>query len=41
VFVIILSIIPVYLAHRLTRDEGSAAAPRGAAGAVAPEARAL
>jgi putative spermidine/putrescine transport system permease protein len=38
VFVIILSIIPVYFAHRLTREEGSAAG-RGA-GAVAAEATA-
>ena len=30
VFVILLSIIPVYLAHRITRDEGGAAAGRGA-----------
>ena len=30
VFVILLSIIPVYLAHRITRDEGGAAAARGA-----------
>jgi putative spermidine/putrescine transport system permease protein len=39
VFVIILSIIPVYFAHRLTREEGSAAG-RGA-GAVAAEATAV
>ena len=36
VFVIALSIIPVYLAHRLTRDEGGAGAP--AAGQTATEA---
>jgi putative spermidine/putrescine transport system permease protein len=29
VIVVLLSIIPVYLAHRLTRDEGGAAAARG------------
>jgi putative spermidine/putrescine transport system permease protein len=37
VLVILISIIPVYLAHRLTREEGAAAA-RGAGGAVAAEA---
>jgi putative spermidine/putrescine transport system permease protein len=42
VFVILLSIIPVYLAHRLTRDEGGAAAGRGAkADPVAAEATAV
>jgi putative spermidine/putrescine transport system permease protein len=37
VLVILISIIPVYLAHRLTRDEGAAGAPT-AGGAVAAEA---
>jgi putative spermidine/putrescine transport system permease protein len=32
VIVVLLSIIPVYLAHRLTREEGGAAAARGARG---------
>ncbi len=32
VIVILLSVIPVYLAHRLTRDEGPAAPTAGAAG---------
>jgi putative spermidine/putrescine transport system permease protein len=32
VLVVLISIIPVYLAHRLTREEGGAAAGRGAAG---------
>jgi putative spermidine/putrescine transport system permease protein len=32
VIVILISIIPVYLAHRLTREEGGAAAARGARG---------
>jgi putative spermidine/putrescine transport system permease protein len=40
VLVILLSIIPVYLAHRLTRDEEGAAAGRGAA-PVAAEATAV
>jgi putative spermidine/putrescine transport system permease protein len=31
VIVVLISIIPVYLAHRLTREEGGAAAARGAA----------
>jgi putative spermidine/putrescine transport system permease protein len=31
-FVVVLSIIPVYLAHRLTREEGGATAGRGARG---------
>ena len=35
VFVILLSIIPVYLAHRLTRDEGGAAPGGGGAVTVA------
>ncbi len=33
VLVILISIIPVYLAHRLTREEGGAAAGRGVRGA--------
>lgn len=38
VFVILISIIPVYLAHKLTREEGGAAPTRGAApSAVAAE----
>ncbi len=42
VFVILLSIIPVYLAHRITRDEGGAAAARGGkADTVAAEATAM
>ncbi len=42
VFVILLSIIPVYFAHRLTRDEGGAAAGRGAkADSIAAEATAV
>ncbi len=32
VIVVLLSIIPVYLAHRLTREEGGAAAARGGRG---------
>jgi putative spermidine/putrescine transport system permease protein len=39
VIVILISIIPVYLAHRLTRDEGGAAGARGA-GAAEVEAEA-
>jgi putative spermidine/putrescine transport system permease protein len=31
--VVLISIVPVYLAHRLTREEGAAAAPGGGAGA--------
>jgi putative spermidine/putrescine transport system permease protein len=31
VLVVLISIIPVYLAHRLTREEGAAAAPAGGA----------
>ena len=31
VFVILISIIPVYMAHKLTREEGGAAPVRGAA----------
>jgi putative spermidine/putrescine transport system permease protein len=40
VIVVLLSIIPVYLAHRLTRDEGGAAA-RGGARVTAAEASAM
>ena len=32
VLVILISIIPVYLAHRLTRDEGAGGGARGAGG---------
>ncbi|MFP5388146.1 MAG: hypothetical protein ACLGG5_02450, partial [Thermoleophilia bacterium] len=32
VLVILISIIPVYLAHRLTREEGGAAVARGGRG---------
>ncbi len=32
VIVVLISIIPVYLAHRLTREEGGAAAGRGGGG---------
>ncbi|HUC06882.1 MAG TPA: ABC transporter permease [Solirubrobacterales bacterium] len=32
VLVVLISIVPVYLAHRLTRDEGGAAAARGGRG---------
>jgi putative spermidine/putrescine transport system permease protein len=39
VLVILVSILPVYLAHRLTREEGGAAAARG--GAVEAEATAV
>jgi putative spermidine/putrescine transport system permease protein len=35
VMAVLISIIPVYLAHRLTREEGGATAGRGAAGAEA------
>jgi putative spermidine/putrescine transport system permease protein len=41
VLVILISIIPVYLAHRLTREEGGAAGGRGAGGEVAAEAGAV
>ena len=41
VLVILISIIPVYLAHRLTRDEGGAARGRGGASAVAAEGAAV
>ena len=34
VFVILLSIIPVYFAHKLTQDEGGGGAPGGGAGAA-------
>ena len=39
VIVVLISIIPVYLAHRLTREEGGAAAARG--GKVEAEATAV
>ncbi len=39
VIVVLISIVPVYLAHRLTREEGGAAVARG--GAVEPEATAV
>ena len=39
VLVVLISILPVYLAHRLTREEGAAAAARG--GAVEAEATAV
>jgi putative spermidine/putrescine transport system permease protein len=39
VIVVLISIVPVYLAHRLTREEGGPAAARG--GAVEPEATAV
>lgn len=39
VIVVLISIVPVYLAHRLTREEGGAAAARG--GAVDAEATAV
>jgi putative spermidine/putrescine transport system permease protein len=39
VLVVLISIVPVYLAHRLTREEGGAAAARG--GAVEAEATAV
>jgi putative spermidine/putrescine transport system permease protein len=42
VLVILISIIPVYLAHRLTREEGGAAAARaGRGGEVAAEGTAM
>jgi putative spermidine/putrescine transport system permease protein len=40
VLVVLISIVPVYLAHRLTREEGGAAAARGG-GEVAAEATAV
>jgi putative spermidine/putrescine transport system permease protein len=39
VLVVLISIVPVYLAHRLTREEGGAVAPRG--GTVKAEATAV
>src|SRR5215207_9942495 len=36
VIVVLLSIIPVYIAHRLSRDEGGVGGRGGAAGAAAP-----
>jgi putative spermidine/putrescine transport system permease protein len=36
VLVVLISIIPVYLAHRLTRDEGAGAVPAGGAPAAEP-----
>jgi putative spermidine/putrescine transport system permease protein len=41
VLVVLVSIVPVYLAHRLTREEGGAAAARGAGGEVAAETTAV
>ena len=41
VVVVLLSIIPVYLAHRLTRGEEGVAGGRGAGAAVAAEATAI
>jgi putative spermidine/putrescine transport system permease protein len=41
VLVVLISIIPVYLAHRLTREEGAAVAGRGARGEVEAEATAV
>ena len=38
--VVLLSIIPVYLAHRLTRDEDGLSAARGGARTVEAEATA-
>jgi putative spermidine/putrescine transport system permease protein len=35
VLVVLISILPVYLAHRLSRDEGGAAAARGVRGRIA------
>jgi putative spermidine/putrescine transport system permease protein len=40
VIVVLISIIPVYLAHRLTREEGGVTGGRGAGGNVAAEATA-
>ena len=40
VIVVLISIIPVYLAHRLTREEGGVTGGRGAAGNVEAEATA-
>jgi putative spermidine/putrescine transport system permease protein len=41
VLVVLISIVPVYLAHRLTREEGGAVAGRGARGGVETEATAV
>ncbi len=41
VLVVLISIIPVYLAHRLTREEGAATAGRGARGGVEAKATAV
>jgi putative spermidine/putrescine transport system permease protein len=41
VIVVLISIVPVYLAHRLTREEGGAAAARGGGGAIEAEATAV
>jgi putative spermidine/putrescine transport system permease protein len=41
VLVVLVSIVPVYLAHRLTREEGGAAVARGGAGEVAAETTAV
>jgi putative spermidine/putrescine transport system permease protein len=41
VLVVLISIIPVYLAHRLTREEGAAVAGRGARGGIEAEATAV
>jgi len=41
VIVVLISIVPVYLAHRLTREEGGAAAARGGGRAVEAEATAV
>ena len=41
VLVVLISILPVYLAHRLTREEGAPTAGRGARGGVETEATAV
>jgi putative spermidine/putrescine transport system permease protein len=41
VIVVLISIVPVYLAHRLTREEGGATAARGGGAAVEAEATAV
>jgi putative spermidine/putrescine transport system permease protein len=41
VLVVLISIVPVYLAHRLTREEGGAAAARGGGEPVVAEATAV
>jgi hypothetical protein len=41
VLVILISIVPAYLAHRLTREEGGAAGGRAGGGEVAAEATAV